>query len=212
MTTQPAARPSAREHWFGPINPDNAEAIIADLAKGWYFLGALALVLQSFLAWMAWVYPANLLDGLFCLVGGYFLVRRKSRALAAALLGYALFVGAVTFLGKFGVIAPQGGTNIILAIIAIAIGWRGCRATFVYQRKVRHRIAWKHVIWIWLSFILTGALLFIITVNLLEVIFRQLSHNMVGNLAVLMLVVFSLLYFVILTHVYPFYLRPQEIR
>jgi hypothetical protein len=66
---------------------------------------------------LAGAYPANLLDAIFCVLGGYFLQRRKSRTLAGALLIYAIYVGGVTVLGHFRIINPQGGTNIILAVI-----------------------------------------------------------------------------------------------
>jgi hypothetical protein len=207
--TPPPPRPSFKEQWFGAITPDNVEAVIADLTKGWYTLGIIALLGYSFLAWIARSNPENLLDGFFCLIGGYFLVRRKSRALAGVLLVYALLVGAITFLGKFGVIAPQSGTNIILAVIAVAIAWRGCRATFVYQRKVDHRVSWKHVTWIWLSFILAEAVVFVVTIGVLKIGFPQLNDEIIGDLTVMMQAVFAFAYFVPITRRFPFHLSVE---
>ena len=155
---------------------------------------------------MEGVYPANLLDGLFCLTGGYFLIRRKSRALAGALLAYALFVGAITFLGRFGVIPPEGGKNIILAVIAVVMGWRGCRATSVYQRKMGHRVSWKHVSWISLSIILIEAVVFIVSIIFLKLIFPQINDDMVGNLTVAVMAVCAAAFLIPLTRRYPFHL------
>jgi hypothetical protein len=209
VATPRAKHGSFKEQWFGPITPDNVEAVIGDLTKGWYVLGVLVLVAQSYLAWVARIYSANLFDGFLYLIGGYYLIRRKSRSLAAALLAYALLVGAITFLGRFRVISPQGGTNIILAVMAIIIAWRGCRATFVYQRKVGHRASWKHVIWIWLSFILLEAIVFLAAIIAVSM-FPQINDDaLVGQVTVTVMAVCAIVYFIPLTRRYPFH-RPAE--
>lgn len=212
---------SFKEQWFGPITPDNVEAVIAHLGKGWYALGVLYLVPYCYLAWMEGVYSANVVDGFLSLVdvfiyltGGYFLIRRKSRALAGALLAYALLDGAFTFLRWFGVIASQGGTNNLLAafavVLACVLAWRGCRATSVYQRKMGHKVSWKHVSWILLSIILFAPVVFVVTFIFLKIVCPQINDDMVGNLTVAVMAVFAVAFLTTLTRRYPFHSSPAE--
>jgi hypothetical protein len=213
----PRTSASFKEQWFGPITSENVEAVIAQLGKGWYALGVLYLVPYCFLAWIEGVYSANVVDGFlklvdvyFCLTGGYFLIRRKSRALAGALLAYALFGRAYTFLRWFGVIATQGGINILLAAFAVILAWRGYRATSIYQRKMGHKVSWKHVSWILLSIILDAAVVCIVTSIFLKLIFPQINEDMVGNLTVAVMAAFAVASLTTLTRRYPFHFSPAE--
>src|SRR5262249_42094819 len=113
------------------------------LAKAWYFVAALLVAPQIFLIWTSGTVSENLADAVICALGGYFLGARRSRAVAVSLFIYTLAVITMAFAAKWG---ARGGTNIILALAFLAIGWRSMQATWTYHRVHGLRTAWKRVL------------------------------------------------------------------
>jgi hypothetical protein len=122
---------------------ETSEAAILELQKMWYWLGGLQFVFQAIFSYIEGKPSLNLLDGFFCVAGGYFLGSRKSRAIASVLFLYAVLVGFMTF-NSF-VTHTGGGRNWILALIIIYAGGRGIRATWLYHSTIRDETRWKWV-------------------------------------------------------------------
>lgn len=133
-----------KETLFGSIDAENIDGTIRQLAKAWYFVAALQAALQIFLVWVSAAVSANLVDPLICALGGYVLGARKSRAVAVLLFIYALAVGAMTLAARGG--ATSGGTNIVLALVVVVVGWRSVQAAWMYHKLNGLRTAWKHVV------------------------------------------------------------------
>lgn len=130
--------------WLGKITPENADKNISDIAKGWYALAGLQAVLLAVIAWSTGVLDADLLDPLVPLIGGYFLGRRKSRAVAVTLMAYALGTAATTIANKLDLYG-HGGTNVLLALFVLLWGWRGIRATWIHHQARGNPVAWARV-------------------------------------------------------------------
>ena len=134
---------SVMNFFFGKITPGGVEGTIRQLSRAWYVLAAIQAVLLGFLVFERASPPANLVDPLLCALGGYFLARRKSRAVAVSLFLYALLSSAITLAAGLGM--ATGGRNVILALATIVIAWRGIHATWVYFSSRKLRTAWGRV-------------------------------------------------------------------
>ena len=139
---------------FGPITDDNIDQAIKTISTGWYSVAVLQGLLLTFLVVMQAFPSGDLIDPFAAAFGGYFIRSRKSRALAVALFLYSLAVLAITVAAKLGM--AQGGTNIILALVVVYIGWRGIPATWFYQRRRCADIQWGRTVLISLATALTG--------------------------------------------------------
>ena len=129
---------------YGPITgAQDAAGILRDLSKGWYALAAIQAVLGLIL-YFSWAGGLEFVaDAALLAAAGYFLTTRKSRALAIAILVYALLIAAVTAAARLGM--EEGGRNVILAIFAIWLGYRGVRASFVYHARLGSKTRWLNV-------------------------------------------------------------------
>lgn len=129
---------------FGRIDADNVDGTIRRLARACYVVAALQAVAQILLLGLAKGQAENLADAVIYAGGGYFLAARKSRAVAVTLLAYAVAAGAFALAALGG--TAEGGAGIFMALIMIAIGWRGVRATWLYHRINGLKTVWKHVV------------------------------------------------------------------
>ena len=129
---------------YGPItSAQDAADILRNLSKAWYALAAIQAVLGLILYFFEAAGFEFVADAMLLAAAGYFLTTRKSRALAIALLLYALLIAAVTAAARFGM--EEGGRNVILALFAIWLGYRGLRASFVYHARLGSRTRWLNV-------------------------------------------------------------------
>jgi len=189
----------------GPITPENAEMTLRGLARGWYAVGFLDLLLYGFIVWTDPALWFDLLNGAVCLVAGHYLAARKSRAVAVLLLVYALLVAITAFLAQAGAILDEGGRNIVLAVVILVMGWRGCRATYAYQRHTQHRIAWNHVFWITFVVITAFLIAFISIVAVLSVIKPDMPDEMSGKIGIAAAAALAITALTLLTHQHPFH-------
>lgn len=129
---------------FGPIDDNTVEQVFRDLSYGWYAVAAIQFVAQVYFVFALGFATPDLVDGFLALFAGYFLIRRRSRALAVMLLLYALLTLGVTVAHKLGF--GNGGTNIFLALAVVWLAVRGLSATWFYQKRRCARIRWPAVI------------------------------------------------------------------
>jgi hypothetical protein len=188
---------------YGSIEPDTVEVTVRRLRNTWFAVAGWQAAMQTIVMLNTGAFTADLLDAAICAIGGYFLGTRKSRSVAISLFAYSLASAALTFADKFG--AAPGGTNIILAVVVVAIGWRGIRATWVHHSSNGLRTAWKRVIAI---SSLAALVSIVVIVGLsLGIAFTSLGHDndsLVGSLAVGALLGSILIVMAPLTWWYPF--------
>jgi hypothetical protein len=124
-----AQQTSDRWKWFnGPIaSLEDADRVIREAAKSYFVLAAIQAAVAFLLG------PWILVDAAIVAVGGFWLLKSKSRVSACLLLGLGILQACQTFLNKFGG-QKQGGSNIILALIVVWVGVRAVQATFRYRQ------------------------------------------------------------------------------
>ena len=175
------ARSQARR-LFGRIDPEAVDATLATLSTAWYVLAALQSLVIGIQILGGAQPSADLMDPVLCVVGGYFLRRRKSRVLAVLLFVYALLVLAVTTAALIGV--TPGGRNIALAGVMVVVGWRGIRATIIYARENRLRLRWLRVLAVSGAALLAAAVFFAVASILVVSIFPDMNEDSAGLLIV----------------------------
>ncbi len=205
VDAEPSKWAKAKETWFGPITSDNAETVVRQSSKAWIGLGFLNVAVFSFISLANGAYSANLVDGILCIVCGYFLRRRKSRALATGLLVYAIYVAGITALGRFKIIEPQGGNNIILAAMVIVVGWRGWRAVYIYHNDIGDKISWWPVCWISTSILVVGGSVLIVSWIVAATLIPGSDEYLAGQIAVSTVSVVAAMQLALLTRWFPFH-------
>jgi hypothetical protein len=127
-------------HWkqlVGPIKTkEEAEKTLRKLAKGWYVVGVLMMLIYSLLSLSGKGSFLNIGDGVLYFIVGYLLPRTKSRTLASAVFLWSIIMACLTIAANAGLYIG-GGKNIVLALIVAGMGYLGLKATWVYQRDSR---------------------------------------------------------------------------
>lgn len=169
--------PTFQTSWLGQINITTVDEIIGAVGIGWYFLFAL-MTITIFWAWTSGVDMNTLREiGLISALiglGGFFIVKRKSRAVAVVMfclvLVYVYFYFIVPFVDDRPTIAESVYDGFVydgvVAFLAVAIAWRGIRATWAYHQLKTTEIAWKRVTTVSIVTVFSGVIaLFIIVPN-----------------------------------------------
>ncbi len=141
---------------FGKVDDSNVERIIRIISNLWYAFAALQAVGLTVLYFGHQAALGDLLDPLGAALAGYFLQARKSRALAIVLFLYSLLILGITIANRFGF--GHGGTNFILALIVVYMGWRAIPATFFYQKRRCAELRWLRIV---LNSLVTAAVVFV---------------------------------------------------
>jgi hypothetical protein len=202
-------------NWLvAPIKNDtDASQILGDVSKGWYAIAAITAVGYTFLFYMGATGGEFLLDVLICLLAGYYLPQRKSRAFAIVLLIYAGVVAALMFASRAGLYEGTGGKNIVLVFFLVAMAYRGVRAAFVYHRSVNTTISWKNVLIVWIVALFLGSVVFIALAIGVAIYERnsglEMSDQAYGIWGMLPLTVVLTITFVLLTRIFPFTRQTQ---
>lgn len=136
-----------RGQWLLEPIRTQADAIrtLSNVRKGWYSIAAIPFVVFVIAGWKA-AQLISLGDVGIYLLAGYFLPRQKSRTFAWAMLFCSLYVLVLTLAARFGHY-QQAEKNFVLALIAVAIAYRGMKACSVFHRR-SHTI-WKNVTIVW---------------------------------------------------------------
>ncbi len=122
---------------FAPIQTkEDAEGALKEVSKALYVFAALQLVLGVIMLGIVFENPAFLLGlidvGVYA-IAAYYLPKNKSKSLAILVFAVTLLTGGMTLLARMGVFV--GGQNIILATLAIYVGYRAVHATSVYHKE-----------------------------------------------------------------------------
>ncbi len=179
----------------------NATETLRTIGKWWYglagvnaFLGIIFLRLPDMITLT--------IDLIIYVLAGYFLPRRKSRTFSVFLLIFALIMTVETFIIHLGLQEGVGG-NIILALLALLMGYRAVHATFVYHARVNSQTIWKNVLIVWSITIVANTLVFFMvlvgSVFLEEFFGIYLSDEQMGNYHFVFLLVICAICFVLLT-------------
>lgn len=122
---------------FAPIRTkEDAEGALKEVSKALYVFAALQLILGVGLLGMAFGNPTFLLglvDVAVYAIAAYHLPKNKSKPLAILVFVVTILTGGMTLLARMGVFV--GGQNIILATLAIYVGYRAVLATSVYHKE-----------------------------------------------------------------------------
>ena len=129
------AAPAKKEGFFKSMTKPIAsrqEALdtVKDGAKSFYFLAALNAAIGFFAA------PALIIDAVYMAVVSFLVARFHSRVAAGFLLAWAIVVVVTTVMNKLSH-SGSGGSNLILALIALAVAIR----MFVAAWKLNGRFA-----------------------------------------------------------------------
>jgi hypothetical protein len=201
-----------KKGWDWLVAPIKSEAdaakALSETSKLFYVYAALSAVGGAIFFYLGSESGDILLDVLFCLLGGYYLPRRKSRALAIFLLMYAAAVTALTFASRAGLYEGTGGKNIILTLFLLATAYRGVRGACAYHRTINTTILWKNVLIVWAVALFLGGVVYfvaVISIGVYEQISGpQLSEEAFGMWSGLVLAVTLTITFVLLTRRFPF--------
>jgi hypothetical protein len=143
-----AATMSTTKKIFAPIRTkEDAEGALKEVSKALYIFAGLQLVLGVGLLGMVLVLGVGLLgmvfgnpafvlglvDAAVYAIAAYYLPKNKSKPLAILVFVVAILTAGMTLLARMGVFV--GGQNIILATLAIYVGYRAILATSVYHKE-----------------------------------------------------------------------------
>jgi hypothetical protein len=121
---------------FAPIRTkEDAEGALKEVSKALYVFAVLQLILGVGLLGMVFGNPAfllGLLDVAVYAIAAYLLPKNKSKPLAMLIFVVTILTAGMTLLARGGVFV--GGQNIILATLAIYVGYRAVLATSVYHK------------------------------------------------------------------------------
>jgi hypothetical protein len=134
---------------FARITPQNAEAVIRDIGRAWYLLAVFQAIAALVFAGMRGTWSPYPIDSLWSLTEGYFLARRKSRAVAIAVIVPTFAIMALDI--SFGINPIGSTTGVVRDLIVIALAGRSLQAAVVYHRMRATRVAWTRV------FVVSGA-------------------------------------------------------
>jgi hypothetical protein len=107
----------------------DALAVIRDASSGFYFIAGIQGLIGLFVA------PSLLVDAAIYATLAFLLRKLNSRLVAVALLLVALAAVISTLVNKFGGGGGPGGSNIFLAAVAVAAGYRAVEATFALHSR-----------------------------------------------------------------------------
>jgi hypothetical protein len=131
-----AATMSTTKKIFAPIRTkEDAEGALKEVSKALYIFAGLQLVLGVGLLGMVFGNPAfvlGLVDAAVYAIAAYYLPKNKSKPLAILVFVITILTAGMTLLARMGVFV--GGQNIILATLAIYVGYRAILATSVYHK------------------------------------------------------------------------------
>ena len=128
---------------FARVNDDNVDAVIRIARFGWFVVAALQVLLLIFAAIGGILNGGDVVDPVVSALGGHFLLKTKSRAVAGALLLYGAVTAVLclaTFLGITG-----NGLPLVISAVALWAGWRGWSGTFFWQTRACAVAEWGHV-------------------------------------------------------------------
>lgn len=110
--------------WYTPISTrSDALKVVKDSSAAFFVLAAIQGGLGLLVGGLLWI------DALVYAIAAFFLRRNNSRIAAAVLLLVALMAAGTTVGNRLG-LALGGGTNVFLALIALAAGIKAVEATW----------------------------------------------------------------------------------
>ena len=128
---------------FARVTDNNVEAGIRLAATGWFVVAGLQAVMLIVAAQTGKLAGGDLVDPIVATLGGFFLLRTKSRSVAGALFLYAV-ITTVLFLAKILGLAGNG-VPLLTAVIALWAGWRGWTGTRFWQTRACAQTNWSRV-------------------------------------------------------------------
>lgn len=128
---------------FARVTDDTVEAVITLAACGWFAVALLQIVTVAFAAAGGALAGGDLVDPIVSALGGWFLIKTKSRGVAGALLLFAAVMMLLFVLKAVG--ASDNGVPLITALVALWAGWRGWTGAKFWQTRACAIIDWKQV-------------------------------------------------------------------
>lgn len=153
---------------FARTSDDTVDDVIAIAAWGWFAVALLQIVMLAFTAVNGRLAGGDAVDPMVSAMGGWFLLKTKSRAVAWALLVYGVVTATVCAGRIFGVVSY--GVPLATSAVALYAGWRGVAGTHFWQKRACAITDWRHV-----AFAMAAALL-ITLVSLVVVLAATADH------------------------------------
>jgi hypothetical protein len=129
--------------FFARVGGDNVDDVIRLAAYGWFVVAGLQAVLLIAAALTGKLAGGDLVDPIVAVLGGFFLLRTKSRSVAGALFLYAAITTSLCLAKILGL--TSNGVPLLTALIALWAGWRGWTATWFWQTRACALTNWNRV-------------------------------------------------------------------
>jgi hypothetical protein len=128
---------------FGRIDGDSVEDVITLAAYGWFAVALLQLVTVAFAVAGGELSGGDAVDPIVSLLGGWFLLKTRSRGVAGALLLYGGVMLLLCLLKLAG--ATGSGVPFLTAAVGVWAGWRGFAGAQFWQTRACAIVDWKQV-------------------------------------------------------------------
>lgn len=129
--------------FFAHVTDNNVDDVIRIAAYGWFVVAGLQAAMLIVAALAGELAGGDLIDPIVATLGGFFLIKTKSRGVAGALLLYAAIATALCLTKSLGL--TSYGVPLLTALIALWSGWRGWTATCFWQERACARTNWSRV-------------------------------------------------------------------
>ena len=128
---------------FARVSDDNVDDVIRIASFGWFVVAALQVLLLIVAATGGTLNGGDVVDPIVSALGGHFLLKTKSRAVAGALLLYGAVTAVLCGAKVLGI--TGNGVPLVIAVVALWAGWRGWTGTRFWQTRACARPQWGHV-------------------------------------------------------------------
>jgi hypothetical protein len=129
--------------FFARVTDDNVDDVIRLASIGWFVVAGLQAAMVILSAFTGTLAGGDLVDPIVAVLGGFFLLKTKSRGVAGALLLYAV-IATVLCLGKTPSLISDG-VPLLTAVIALWAGWRGWTGIRFWQTRACAQTNWSRV-------------------------------------------------------------------
>lgn len=148
---------------FARTSDDTVDDVILIAGYGWFVVAGLQVLLLVLAAIGGRLSGGDMVDPIVAALGGYFLLKTKSRAVAGALLLYGVVTAVLSVAKILGL--TGNGEPLIVVVVALWAGWRGWSGTRFWQTRACALPQWGHVrAGAALAFVLTVATLCLVLI------------------------------------------------
>lgn len=129
---------------FGRVDDETVDGAITAAAYGWFAVAAIQCVFVLLALANASLSGGDIVDPIVSALGGFFLIKTKSRGVAVAMLLYGAITAALCIAKALGL--TNDGVSLLTAALGVWAGWRGVQATRFWQKRACSIANWKEIV------------------------------------------------------------------